>query len=171
MVGGYQQAGREIQNTRSRGLSGTLVHGQPKGVVIVEGISDIRIISLDEKRPPRIRKEPYIDLYFKLSHKVPKDWCNDFNALLSKHPSKPRINEKEGLFIETWVRSPDDIAALLEQLKGKIVECSRQYIERIALSVSKANDDSASLGVEDSGEQGRLNKIIATLIFDDIKTQ
>ena len=31
----------------------------------MEGISDIKIIGIDEKRPPKIRKEPYIDLVFK----------------------------------------------------------------------------------------------------------
>ena len=133
----------------------------------MEGISDIRIIGIDEKRPPRIRKEPYIDLFFKLSHKGPVDWCNDFNALMSKHPGKPRIKEKEGLFIDAWVKSPDDIAPFLELLKEKITECSRHYIERIEASIRNADRDNESVK-DDSGEQGRLNKIIAELVFDDI---
>ena len=69
----------------------------------MKGISDLRIIGIDERRPPIIRKEPYIDLYFKLSHQAPADWCNDFNALLSKHPSAPKINPKEGLYIESII--------------------------------------------------------------------
>ena len=44
----------------------------------MEGISDIKICGIDETRPPMIKKEPYIDLNFKLIHKAPKDWCNDF---------------------------------------------------------------------------------------------
>lgn len=141
-----------------------------KGVNAVEGISDIRIIGIDEKRPPKIRKEPYIDLFFKLSHKVPEDWSNDFNALMSKHPLKPRIKEKEGLFIDAWVKLPDDIAPFLEVLKSKITECSNNYIERIEASIRNADKLNDSMMVE-TGEQGRLNKIIASLVFEDINTQ
>ena len=136
----------------------------------MEGISDIRIIGIDEKRPPKIRKEPYIDLFFKLSHKAPLDWCQDFNALLSKHPGKPRIKEKEGLFIDAWVKIPDDIAPFLEMLKDKITECSNNYIERIEAAIRNADKDNESTA-EETGEQGRLNKIIASLVFDHIKTQ
>ena len=39
----------------------------------MEGISDIRISGMDENRPPRIGKEPYINLYFRLVHKAPAD--------------------------------------------------------------------------------------------------
>ena len=136
----------------------------------MEGISDIRIIGIDEKRPPKIRKEPYIDIVFKLSHQAPTDWCSDFNALLSKHPTSPKIKEKEGLYIEAWVRSPDEIVVFLEQLKAKITECNRRYIERIELSIRNASDANTSLAQE-VGEQGRLNRIIASLDFDDIKAQ
>lgn len=134
----------------------------------MEGISDITIIGFDEKRPPTIRKEPYIDLFFKLSHKAPEDWCNDFNALLSKHPTKPRIKEKEGLYIDAWVKSPDDIATFLEQLKAKVTDCSNEYIKRIELSILNAERDGASVGAEETGEQGRLNRIVAGLVFENV---
>lgn len=137
----------------------------------MEGISDIKITGIDEKRPPVIRKEPYIDIYFKLSHQAPLDWCKDFNALLSKHPTTPRIKEKEGLYIEAWVRTPDEIVALLKQLKDTVTECSRLYIERVELSMRNANDANMLLAQQGGGEQGRLNKIIAALDFDDIKVQ
>ena len=136
----------------------------------MKGISDLKIIGLDEKRPPRIRKEPYIDLFFKLSHKGPEDWCHDFNALLSKHPGKPRIKEKEGLFIDAWVKSPDDIAPILQLLKNKVKECSNNYIQRIEASIHEANNGRETV-LEEGGEQGRLNKIIASLEFDKISTQ
>ena len=135
----------------------------------MEGISDLRIIGIDERRPPIIRKEPYIDIIFKLSHQAPADWCNTFNALLAKHPVKPRIKEKEGLYIEAWVRTPDEIVELLALLKDKVEECKRQYIERIELAARSTDDASASV-VKDTGEQGRLNRIIAALNFDEIKT-
>ena len=142
-----------------------------KGEKTVEGISDIKIIGIDEKRPPKIINKPYIDLFFKLSHQAPVDWCKDFNALLSKYPTTPRIKEKEGLYIDAWVRTPDEIAALLEKLKSVVEECSRQYIERIERSIRNANAASASMADQESGEQGRLNKIIAALNFDDGKKQ
>ena len=133
----------------------------------MEGISDIKIIGIDETRPPKIRKEPYIDLYFKLSHQAPSDWCKDFNNLLLKNPYSVQIKEKEGVFIETWVREPDEIADLLELLKKTVLECINQYIERIELSARQKNNLNAEQG-EATGEQGRLNKIISDLEFDGI---
>jgi hypothetical protein len=133
----------------------------------VEGISDIRITGIDDKRPPIIRKEPYIDIYFKLSHQAPLLWCKDFNAILSKHPSTPKINEKEGLYIEAWVRKPDEIVVLLDRLKETVVECTHRYIERIELSMRNSDDANALLTQQGGGEQGRLNRIIAGLDFSD----
>jgi hypothetical protein len=138
-----------------------------QGVNAVEGISDIRIIGIDEQRPPRIRKEPYIDVVFKLSHQAPVDWCNDFNSLMSKHASTPKIKPKEGIYIETWVRTPDAIIPLLDQLKLKVAECNQRYIDRIELSIRKAAAGNATLA-DEPGEQGRLNRIVAALNFDDV---
>ncbi len=134
----------------------------------MEGISDLRIIGFDEKRPPKIRKEPYIDLFFQLSHQAPSDWCNDFNSLLSKHPAKPKIIEKEGLYIEAWVKKPEDISPLLDTLKLNVHKCSVNYVEKITRSARNADSVNASLA-EEQGEQGRLNKIVAQLNFDDIE--
>ena len=132
----------------------------------MEGISDIKIIGIDDKRPPVIRKEPYIDLYFKLSHQAPVDWCKDFNTILSKHPTTPKIKEKEGLYIESWVRNPDDIKTLLKQLKDAVAESTRRYIERVERTTRNANDANQLLANQGGGEQGRLNKIIAELDFE-----
>jgi len=136
----------------------------------VEGISDIKIIGIDEKRPPKIRKEPYIDIVFKLSHQAPEDWCDNFNQLLTKHPSAAKIKVKEGLFIEAWVKVPDDIIKLLAHLKTKVTECSKLYIERIELATRNAGDANAALA-EEAGEQGRLNRIIDALEFDEIEAK
>ena len=133
----------------------------------MEGLSDIKIVGIDETRPPRIRKEPYIDIFFKLSHQAPEEWCRDFNSLLTDELGKPSIEEKEGLYIDAWVRTPDEIEALLEMLKGKVAKCTRQYIERVERSIRDASETDASLAGEESGEQGRLNKIIAALEFDE----
>jgi hypothetical protein len=130
----------------------------------MEGISDISIIGIDELRPPVIRKEPYIDLYFKLSRQAPADWCRDFNALLSHHPASPKIKEKEGYFIESWVRKPDEIVELFDMLKQAVADCTQQYIERIESARHEANAEGAT-SLEEDGEQGRLNRIIASLDF------
>jgi len=134
----------------------------------MEGISDIKIIGIDEKRPPRILREPYIDLYFKLSHKPPLDWSRDFKELMAGHPSKAKVDEKSGLFINGWVRTPDEIASFLDLLKQKVEQCTREYIERIESSVRTAGENNESMVSEETGEQGRLNKIIASLEFDTI---
>jgi hypothetical protein len=132
----------------------------------MQSISDIRIVGIDEMRPPRVRKEPYIDLFFQLSHQAPKDWCEDFNMLTGKLDPAVRINKGEGLFIETYVRDMDQIAAHLDKIKKTIIDCSEQYIERIRQCESAAvMQNTALLG--DRGEQGRLNTIVATLHFGD----
>ena len=131
----------------------------------MEGISDIRIIGIDEKRPPLIRKEPYIDLYFQLSHQAPKDWCKGFNELLAQHPSQPKIAEKEGKYIEGWVRTADEIVDYVELLKDTVNKCTQEYIERIELMARQASNREGEK-TEEAGEQGRLNKIIASLDFN-----
>ena len=133
----------------------------------MEGISDIRIVGIDEARPPKIRKEPYIDIAFRLSHQAPVEWCKDFNNMLSKHPSNANIVEKDGLFIETWVRTPDDIVPLLEHLISSVDQCTQEYITRIEASLQQSSNKNTS-GDEETGEQGRLNRIIASLDFGDI---
>ena len=130
----------------------------------MEGISDIKITGIDEKRPPKIRKEPYIDLVFKLSHKAPPDWCKDFNDSLSKNAYAPKINLDEGLYIQTWVRSIDEIAGLLQLLKKSVTECTQRYIEKVQQAAHTAEGNN-SLLKEGGGEQGRLNAVIAGLDF------
>jgi len=130
----------------------------------MEDISDIRIVGIDEKRPPRIRKEPYIDLIFRLAHKAPADWCRDFNDLMARHEYAPKIDPGEGLFIETWVRSVDEIEAHLQLLKDTVTQCTEQYIEKIQVREQNRSDDNTLLQKEE-GPQGRLNRIIAGLDF------
>jgi hypothetical protein len=130
----------------------------------MEGISDIKINGLDQLRPPQILKEPYINLFFELSHKAPKEWCDDFNRLIGKRTYPVKIDPPVGLFIETWVRKPHEIEAILVGLKKVIKACNEEYIARIeaernaVVNVNFKNDK--------GGEQGLLNKIIDDLNFD-----
>ena len=130
----------------------------------MDGISDIKIIGIDEMRPPRIRKEPYINLFFKLIHKVPKDWCEHFNHLVAKSNYPVKIEASIGLFIETWVRKPEEIESTLDGLKKAITVCNQEYIARVLVEANAAADMGDSPA--DEGEQGALNRIIAGLNYD-----
>jgi hypothetical protein len=132
----------------------------------MEGISDIKIIGIDQTRPPMMRKEPYINLYFKLSHKAPAAWCDTFNHLASKKKYSTKIESSEGLFIDTWLRKPEEIEAVLDELKETVRVCTEEYIARLKAEMLAASADGGGK-VEEEGEQGRLNRIIAGLKFDD----
>ena len=132
----------------------------------MEGISDIRIVGIDEKRPPRIRKEPYIDLIFRLSHSAPADWCQDFIELQAKQDYASKINPDEYLYIETWVRKPDEVAGQFEKLKQAVADCNARYIARIEATDLARDDGNADLQKE-QGPQGELNRIIAGLDFSE----
>lgn len=129
----------------------------------MESISDIVIIGMDEHRPPRILKQPYIDLIFKLNHQAPADWCDEFNGLMSQYESKPCINTKEGLYIETWVRTPGEIVPHLQLIQTAIADCIALYVEKIAAKRRSASKDHDQ--PEENSEQSQLNKIIAGLNF------
>lgn len=132
----------------------------------MEGISDIKIVGIDEKRPPRVRKEPYIDLFFKLSHQAPEDWCEDFNALAGRLIPPAKIDKTKGLFIETYVRDMNYIPEHLQMVKDKITVCSEEHIKRFRQRELAAAEKNTALH-GDQGEQGKLNAIIAVLTFDD----
>jgi hypothetical protein len=131
----------------------------------LDSISDIKITGIDDERPPRMRKEAYIDLFFKLSHKAPLEWCEDFNSLGSKLDPGAKIDKTKGIVIETWVRDMELIAPQLEKLKKTILLCNLQYIEKLRLrAVAAASKVSAVSGMD--GQQNKLNEIISQLNFD-----
>jgi hypothetical protein len=132
----------------------------------MEGISDIRITGIDERRPPRIRKEPYIDLCFRLSHKAPLDWCQDFTDHLSKLDFPVKIDTDECLYIETWVRTQEEIVGHLQLLKKAVADCNARYIAKIEASERDRDGQIDDLARE-AGPQGQLNRIIAALDFSD----
>lgn len=129
----------------------------------MEGISDIRISGIDETRPPLIRKEPYINLYFKLIHKAPADWCDAFNHRVRNGKYPVKIDAPTGLVIETWVRKPEEIVPLFDSLRQAVSACNEDYIARVLAEASAAASNSGN--TETSGEQGKLNRIIAGLDF------
>jgi len=127
---------------------------------------NIKIVGIDEKRVPIILKEPYIDLFFQLSHKVPSDWCEDFNDLTKKLNPSIKIDKGKALFIETYVRDMNQIVKHLENIKRKIITCNENYIkhcqERELAAKAKM---SKARGI--SGKQAQLNVIVDGLIYND----
>jgi hypothetical protein len=130
----------------------------------MEGISDIKITGIDEKRPPRIRKEPYIDLCFQLAHKAPVDWCHDLIDHQAKTDYPVKIDTKECLFIETWVRTSDQIVPHLQMLKEAVAQCNARYIAKIEAR-ERVRDGANDRLAQEAGPQGELNRIIAALDF------
>jgi hypothetical protein len=129
----------------------------------MEAVSDLRIIGIDPKRPPRIQSIPCIDLVFELSHQAPREWCEDFNLLMSKPPYTVRIDPAEGLFIETWVRQPDEIPKALERMKVGVKACINAFIARME---AKAKANSVEPGVvRESEAQLGLNRVVEGLDF------
>ena len=122
------------------------VSSQPETHELVN-ISDIRIIGIDQQRPPRVRKEAYIDLFFQLSEQVPQDWCEDFNALGRRINPSPKINKANA------------------EVKQTVLECNRQYQAKLDEKARALAASNANLQGQD-GEQYKLNQIIAALDFD-----
>jgi hypothetical protein len=129
-------------------------------------IKEIRIIGFDNDRPPRVRKEAYIDLFFQLSQKAPLDWCEDFNALGRKANPSPKIDKNKGVHIESYVNNMNLIAQQLVAVKALLLECNQQYQQKIDEKARILAASNASLQGQE-GEQLKLNQIVDALSFDD----
>ncbi|MGB1556891.1 MAG: hypothetical protein ACPHCJ_03825 [Oceanococcaceae bacterium] len=130
----------------------------------MQDITQLHISGLDDSRPPRLRKEPYIDLYFTLSEKAPSAWCDLFNESLKRGGVPARVDPDAGQFIETWVRKPEEVPAALLRLKQGVKTTTETYLAR--LLAAREAERQRSKKPEDSGEQGRLNQILSELNFD-----
>jgi hypothetical protein len=131
----------------------------------VNSISDTKIIGIDKDRPPRVRKEAYIDLFFRLSNKVPKVWSEEFNALGRHMKPSPKININSGECIETYVNNMDAIAQHLNEVKEIVTECNKIIQAKMDEEARELAASKASLHGEE-GEQHRLNEIITALNFE-----
>ena len=125
----------------------------------------IKIVGIDDERPPRIRKEAYIDLFYKLNEKAPMDWCEDFNNLGRQVSPSAKIDKNAGICIETYVNNMDNIPAHFNAIKQVLVDCNAQYLEKIRQRAAALAASNSALH-EQGGEQHRLNEIIAALEFD-----
>ena len=128
-------------------------------------MSDIKIIGIDKDRPPRIRKEAYIDLFFRLSEKGSIEWCEDFNALGRKMNPSPKIDKNIRECIQTYVGNMTLIAQHLADVKEVLRNCNEQHQQKIDEKARVLAASNASLQGQD-GEQQKLNRIIDGLDFD-----
>jgi hypothetical protein len=62
--------------------------------------NEIKIISIDANRPPRVRKEAYIDLFYQLSEDAPEEWCEDFSGFGRHVNPLAKIEKGTRCFIE-----------------------------------------------------------------------
>lgn len=125
--------------------------------------NNFKIVGIDQQRPPRVRKEAYIDLVLKLSDKAPSDWIDLFDALGRQINPSVKMDKTAGDCIMAWVRTMDDIPAHFEKIKQKVQACNLQYQEQLQRKLAAAQISSESAS---SQQQARLNAIIAALDFD-----
>ncbi len=128
-------------------------------------IRTLRICGIDETRPPRIRKEPYIDLYFRLSAQAPPLWCELFNDLTKTGKFPAKIKPESGLTVDTWVREIDQIAPALVVLKQSVTQATEAYLARLKAESELEAGRGEAPG--EDGEQGRLNEVLAALDYGE----
>lgn len=128
--------------------------------------TELKIVGFDADRLPRIRKEPYIDLFYQLSEVAPEEWCEDFVNFGRHVTPMAKVDKDKRIFIGTYVKDMDAIPAHLEQLKQAVRECNSYLIEKIKQREQAASDRKAALQ-EQGGEQFKLNEIVASLDFDE----
>jgi len=131
----------------------------------MDNISDIRMIGFDVNRPPKIQNYPCIFLFFELNHETPPEWCEDFNRLVAKYKYTTKIDPKEGLFIESWVRNSDEINDLFGPLKRVIEQCNVEYIAKVNERAGIKVDTGPVIIV--SPAQKELNEVAAALDFEE----
>lgn len=131
----------------------------------MKDIRNLKIVGIDSARPPKVRKEPYIDLIFQLSDRATKEWCQDFNMLFSNTNYSVKVDTIDCLYIETWVRTMGEISEHLNMLKEKVTECNQAFYDRQVARNQEALNKNTAVSSE-GGLQGKLNEIIANLNYD-----
>lgn len=126
---------------------------------------EIKIIGIDENRPPRIDKDSHIKLFFKLSRIASKEWCNDFNTIGKQLAPPAKMETQQGLYIETQVYNIEHIQSHLDNIKAKVQTCNNRNIESFHREDLVAAE---KLLLGNNGIHEKLNKIIANLNFDNL---
>ena len=97
----------------------------------MSSFDEMKITGLDPDRPPQVRKESYIDLFFKLSTEAPLDWCEDFNALGRQLNPAAKIGKTTADCIDTYTNNMEKIPSQLSEIKQIVKDCNEQYLEKI----------------------------------------
>lgn len=126
--------------------------------------TDLKIIGLDEARPPMLQTRPCIDLMFELDEIAPPDWCKEFQIGVGKQRYSFKIDPEEGQFIETWVREPGEIEKSLELAKELVARGNDLY--RALLKRQSGAPVEEDTVVTVTPEQKRLNDLVAKLNFE-----
>ena len=131
----------------------------------MSSFEEVKIIGFDPERPPIMRKESYIDLFFKLSQTAPLDWCEEFNALGRRINPSAKIDKNTRDCIDTYINDMDKISSHLNAIKQTVIECNAKHMEKIhQKELALAANNAAVKG--QGGEQHRLNQIISGIKFD-----
>jgi len=129
----------------------------------MSNIDNIRIKGLDANRRPSLKNKKYIDVFYELSEKVPRDWCADFNLLFSKSALNAKINPENCLYVETWVRDVTHIQDELDQIKDIIKTCNKNYKEQKLKEAAAWQQTAESKG---DGQSDALDQVLDLLDFD-----
>ena len=129
----------------------------------MSGIENIKIKRLDPNRRPSLKNKKYIDVFYELSQKAPRDWCGDFNLLFSKSSLNVKINPDEGLYVETWVKDLTHIQNELDQIKEFIKSCNKSYIDQ---KLKEAAAIQRTESIQGDSKSDALDKMLDLLNFD-----
>ena len=130
----------------------------------METINNLKIIGIDPSRAPVIRKEPYIELYFKLNHTAPREWVTAFNDFVAKGKYPVKIKQEQADIIETWVRTTEEVEPAFEHIKSAVHKCIENHASK--LLAQKNAEAAAKSGVVLSEKQIKLNTVIDQLKFE-----
>ncbi len=131
----------------------------------MSSFEEIKIVGIDPERQPRVRKESYIDLFFRLSTKAPDDWGEEFNALGRQLNPAAKVDKTNNMCIETYVNDMNNIQRHLNEIKQAVQDCNAKHVAKIEKRAADLAASQAALQGED-GAQHHLNQIIAALDFE-----
>ena len=126
--------------------------------------TNIKIIGFDEERPPMIQVRPCVDLIFQLDQEAPAEWCKCFSDVCGKTRYPFVIDPEVGLFIETWVKKPGEIEAVVTAVQEFVAACNVSYDELLKRRRTVVQVDSPDVVL--SPAQIALNEIVSKLNFN-----
>jgi len=124
---------------------------------------DYKIIGMDPERPPRIQRQPCIDLVFELDEEPTSEWINEFGSVTGKSKYTVAVDSENPLYIATWVRKPQEIQGHLNEVKSMVRLANTNNAERARKAVGVVVTTKEETI---SPEQEALNGVVAKLDFE-----